>query len=267
MPAALAKRAESLAGDVRSQLRDKNVRHAGISREVNNIVIRFRDAETRDKARTIIAEQLPDLQLADAGSGNELRLVATHPPRGAEEDAGVGAQAEHPDPAQPHQRAGRRRARDPAAGRGPGGGAASRRPGHRQGQGNPRQDRDAGGPDGGRREHERRGPGGGAGRTGALRRRILRRAERPAAARAQAGRPDRRPADRRAAGLRQPDPGTGRPPHPRLHRRAHLQGRDARERQQAHGDPAHRERPGRGRHGAGDPLRDRRRAACRSAGA
>jgi preprotein translocase subunit SecD len=81
MPAALAKRAESLAGDVRSQLRDKNVRHAGISREVNNkvnnIVIRFRDAETRDKARPIIAEQLPDLQLADAGSGNELRLVAT----------------------------------------------------------------------------------------------------------------------------------------------------------------------------------------------
>ncbi len=77
LPAALAKRAESLAGDVRSQLRDKNVRHVGIAREVNNVVIRFRDAETRDKARTIIAEQLPDLQLADAGSGSELRLVAS----------------------------------------------------------------------------------------------------------------------------------------------------------------------------------------------
>jgi preprotein translocase subunit SecD len=77
LPAALAKRAESLAGDVRSQLRDKNVRHTGITREVNNVIIRFRDAETRDKARKIIAEQLSDLQLADAGSGNELRLVAT----------------------------------------------------------------------------------------------------------------------------------------------------------------------------------------------
>ena len=77
MPAALAKRAESFAGDVRSQLRDKNVRHAGIAREVNNIVIRFRDAETREKARAIIVEQLPDLQLADAGSGNELRLIAS----------------------------------------------------------------------------------------------------------------------------------------------------------------------------------------------
>jgi len=81
MPAALTKRAESLAGDVRSQLRDKNVRHAGISREVNNkvnnVVIRFRDAETREKARAIIAEQLPDLQLADAGSGTDLRLIGT----------------------------------------------------------------------------------------------------------------------------------------------------------------------------------------------
>jgi preprotein translocase subunit SecD len=77
LPAAIAKRAESLAGDVRSQLRDKNVRHAGIAREGNNIVIRFRDAETRDKARTIIGEQLADLQLVDASMGSELRLLAS----------------------------------------------------------------------------------------------------------------------------------------------------------------------------------------------
>src|SRR6266513_4801721 len=77
MRAAIAKRAEGLAGDMRSQLRVKNVRHAGISREGDSVVIRFRDAETRDKARAIIAEQLPDLQLADASMGSELRLVAT----------------------------------------------------------------------------------------------------------------------------------------------------------------------------------------------
>src|SRR5689334_13444756 len=77
MRAAIAKRAESLAGDVRSQLRDKNVRYAGITREGNTIAIRFRDAETRDRARTIIAEQLPDLQLADSGSGSELGLLAS----------------------------------------------------------------------------------------------------------------------------------------------------------------------------------------------
>src|SRR2546426_10310140 len=67
----------SLAGDIRSQLRDKNVRHAGISREGDTVVVRFRDAETREKARTIIGEQLPDLQLADASTGSELRLVAS----------------------------------------------------------------------------------------------------------------------------------------------------------------------------------------------
>jgi preprotein translocase subunit SecD len=77
MRAAIAKRAESLAGDMRSQLRDKNVRHAGISREGDSVVIRFRDPETRDKARTIIAEQIPDLKLDDAGVGGEPRLVAT----------------------------------------------------------------------------------------------------------------------------------------------------------------------------------------------
>src|SRR5467141_2280508 len=77
MRAAIAKRAESLAGDMRSQLRDKNVRHAGISREGDSVVIRFRDAETRDKARAIIGEQIPDLKLDDASAGGELRLVAT----------------------------------------------------------------------------------------------------------------------------------------------------------------------------------------------
>jgi preprotein translocase subunit SecD len=77
MRAALAKRIESLAGDARSQLRDKNVRHSGITREGSNIVVRFRDAQTRERARGVIAEQLPELQLADAGSGEDLRLVAT----------------------------------------------------------------------------------------------------------------------------------------------------------------------------------------------
>jgi preprotein translocase subunit SecD len=80
MKAAIAKRAESLAGDIRSQLRDKNVRHAGITRQGNDIVIQFRDAETRDRAREVIAEQIPDLKLDDSGSGTELLLVATIKP-------------------------------------------------------------------------------------------------------------------------------------------------------------------------------------------
>jgi len=83
MRAALAKRVESLTGDIRSQLRDKSVRHAGISREGSTIVIRFREAETREKARAVIAEQVPDLLLTDATDGAELRLVASIRPEAA----------------------------------------------------------------------------------------------------------------------------------------------------------------------------------------
>jgi preprotein translocase subunit SecD len=77
MKAAITKRAEGLSGDIRSQLRDRSVRHAGITREGNSITVRFREAEARDKARAVIAEQIPDLQLADSGSGTDLLLVAT----------------------------------------------------------------------------------------------------------------------------------------------------------------------------------------------
>ena len=80
MKAAIAKRAESLAGDIRSQLRDRNVRHSGITREGNDIVVRFRDAETRDKARAVITDQIPDLTLADSSSGSDLLLRASIKP-------------------------------------------------------------------------------------------------------------------------------------------------------------------------------------------
>ncbi len=80
MKAALTKRLEALVGDVRTNLRDRNIRHAGISRESNNLVVRFRDAESRTKARQIIGEFLPDLTLEDAGAGEELRLVGSIKP-------------------------------------------------------------------------------------------------------------------------------------------------------------------------------------------
>ncbi|MBI4293323.1 MAG: protein translocase subunit SecD [Betaproteobacteria bacterium] len=77
MKAALTKRVDSLAGDVRSQLRDKNIRHAGITREGNSVVIKFRDTETRVKARKVIEDNLVDLELVDSGEGPEPQLTAT----------------------------------------------------------------------------------------------------------------------------------------------------------------------------------------------
>ncbi len=76
MQAALTKKAESYAGDLRSSMRDKNIRHGGISREGQNIEIHLRDEATLTAARNLIADQFPDLQTSvsqDADGGQLLR--------------------------------------------------------------------------------------------------------------------------------------------------------------------------------------------------
>src|SRR5687767_15841598 len=60
MRAAIQKRLESLAADARSQLREKNVRHGGITREGQTLRVRLRDAATRDKAREALLNAFPD---------------------------------------------------------------------------------------------------------------------------------------------------------------------------------------------------------------
>src|SRR5687767_5935206 len=77
MQAALAKRVENLAADVRTQLREKNVRHAGVARDGQTIRVRFRDAATREAARAVLLNQVPDLALAERDDGQSLLLVAT----------------------------------------------------------------------------------------------------------------------------------------------------------------------------------------------
>ncbi len=77
MKQALAKRLDSTAGDVRSLLRDKNVRHAGITRAGNAVEVRFRDEETRGRARQVIADGFPTLLAADAAEGSDLKLALT----------------------------------------------------------------------------------------------------------------------------------------------------------------------------------------------
>jgi len=80
MPAAITKRLESLAGDVRSLLRDRNIRHGGIAREGQSLRIRLRDSATRDRAREAILASLADLQVTERDAGDELQLVATLKP-------------------------------------------------------------------------------------------------------------------------------------------------------------------------------------------
>jgi preprotein translocase subunit SecD len=83
MQAALSKKAESLAGDLRSILREKNVRHAGINRNGQAIEVRFRDTQTLEAAKAVIADQFPDLQAVDVPEGTEYKLTATIKPEAA----------------------------------------------------------------------------------------------------------------------------------------------------------------------------------------
>ncbi|MEN3292572.1 MAG: preprotein translocase subunit SecD [Burkholderiales bacterium] len=74
------KRAQGLQSSVRSILRDKNVRHAGISRNGDAIEIKFREPETRTAAEEVLASQLPELALTEAADGADLKLIATIKP-------------------------------------------------------------------------------------------------------------------------------------------------------------------------------------------
>jgi preprotein translocase subunit SecD len=83
MQAALAKKAESLAGDMRTSFREKNIRHSGINRNGQKIEVGFRDAETLNAAKSVVAELFPDLQETDGPSGTEYMMVATIKPEAA----------------------------------------------------------------------------------------------------------------------------------------------------------------------------------------
>ena len=80
MQAALTKKAESYAGDIRTALRDKNIRHGGISRDGQAVEIKLRDEAARTAASNLIADQFPDLQVVTTPEGAEFKLRATIKP-------------------------------------------------------------------------------------------------------------------------------------------------------------------------------------------
>jgi len=83
MKSALTKKAEALTGDIRTLLRDKNIRHAGITRDANTVDIRFRDRETLTAARTLLLDQQPDLEWVDSQDGSDFKLRGTLKPAAA----------------------------------------------------------------------------------------------------------------------------------------------------------------------------------------
>jgi len=83
MKSALTKKAEAMTGDIRTLLRDKNIRHAGITRDGNAVAVRFRDRETLAAARSLLADQLPDMEWTETPDGAEFLLAGSLKPAAA----------------------------------------------------------------------------------------------------------------------------------------------------------------------------------------
>lgn len=83
MKGALTKRADAMAGDMRTLLRDKNIRHAGIQRAGDAVEVRFRDAAARAAARNVLADALPDLAWTESSDGSDVTLTGALKPEAA----------------------------------------------------------------------------------------------------------------------------------------------------------------------------------------
>ncbi len=84
MKAALTKKAEALTGDVRTLLRDKNIRHGGVQREGNDVVVRARDKAVIDAARDTLGTQLSDMVWTENTTGaGDLELRGALKPEAA----------------------------------------------------------------------------------------------------------------------------------------------------------------------------------------
>ena len=75
MDGALTKAADRYTTDIRTELRGK-MRYTGLMRSGQDIVVKFRDAETRDQASAQIGKQIPDLLLTSTDAGTEFAITA-----------------------------------------------------------------------------------------------------------------------------------------------------------------------------------------------
>ncbi|MDM0121833.1 protein translocase subunit SecD [Variovorax arabinosiphilus] len=83
MKGAIDKRAESFAGDLRTSLRDKNIRGSAVSRNGQTIEVRFRDAASLQAAKQLVQDQFADLSTVDSQEGSDWKLTASIKPEAA----------------------------------------------------------------------------------------------------------------------------------------------------------------------------------------
>jgi preprotein translocase subunit SecD len=75
MRAALTKKMDAHVNDVRGTLREKRIQYAGVSRDGQSLVVRFRDRAMRDKALPELEKLLPDLELRTTDDAAEFRIA------------------------------------------------------------------------------------------------------------------------------------------------------------------------------------------------
>jgi preprotein translocase subunit SecD len=80
MKAALDKAIDRMSGDIRSSLRDQKIPYSGVSREGNQLKVKFRDAAGRGQGEAELAKSQPDLNFKEADEGGELFLVGSLKP-------------------------------------------------------------------------------------------------------------------------------------------------------------------------------------------
>ena len=80
MKAATTKRLDAVATELRTQMRDRSIRHGGIAREGNTVVVRFRDQEALEKGERLIKDTQGDFDLATSEVAGESRIRMTLKP-------------------------------------------------------------------------------------------------------------------------------------------------------------------------------------------
>ena len=75
MKAALNKKIDTTVNDIRTSLRDKRIQYAGVTRDKDSVVVRFRDKDARDKGVAEIEKSMPDIELKSQEDGGEFRVT------------------------------------------------------------------------------------------------------------------------------------------------------------------------------------------------
>jgi preprotein translocase subunit SecD len=78
--AVMAKRIQGVQTSARALLVEKRLRFSGLVRNGDVVEVNFRDRETFDAARKLLADQMPDLSLSEASDAEGLKLRATLSP-------------------------------------------------------------------------------------------------------------------------------------------------------------------------------------------